>query len=210
MKLDERNQSMHDFFNEKACGYDAVHAELMDTKNALTEAIPTNAKKILDLGVGTGLELFDLFERIPDAHVTGIDISEKMLEILATRPFKDQVAVIVGNFFEVDFGSDYDVVISSSALHHFPADDKKRLYEKIFRCLRTGGSFLNSDCIASTLGEEHAAFAHYDAHKHEEAHIDTPLAKETEEQLLVEVGFDGITFTNLENPLYKLCIAQKT
>ena len=209
MKLDERNQSMHDFFNEKASGYDEVHAALMEPKNALTAALPIDAKKILDLGVGTGLELFDLFRRIPNAQVTGIDISENMLAILATRPFANRVSVIHGNFFEVDFGTDYDVVISSSALHHFPAPDKKQLYKKVFDALAPGGYFLNSDCIANTLAEERAAFETYETNRLLENHIDTPLAKETEESILLEAGFQSVSLTDLENPLYKLLIAQK-
>jgi len=209
MKLEERNQSMRNFFNEKASGYDEVHAALMEPKNALTATVPTHAKKILDLGIGTGLELFDLFRRIPNAQVTGIDISENMLAILAARPFANRVSVINGNFFDVDFGTDYDAVISSSALHHFPAADKKRLYEKVFGALAPGGCFLNSDCIADTPEEERAAFEYYEANRLVENHIDTPLAKETEEKILLEVGFQSISFTALENPRYKLLIAHK-
>ncbi|MBQ9806988.1 MAG: class I SAM-dependent methyltransferase [Clostridia bacterium] len=209
MKLEERNQSMRTFFNEKADGYDAVHAKLMDTKNALTAAIPTQAKRFLDLGIGTGLELFDLFERIPDAQVTGIDISEGMLEILKSRPFADRLTVINGNFFDVDFGNGYDAVISSSALHHFPAEDKAILYKQIFCALKPNGWFLNSDCICNTKQEETEAFAHYEANKLIEAHIDTPLSVQTETNLLQAAGFSSLHFTDLENPRYKLLIAKK-
>ena len=209
MKLEERNQSMRAFFNEKADGYDAVHAQLMDPKHALTAAIPTQAKRILDLGIGTGLELFDLFRRIPDAKITGIDISEGMLEILKNRPFADRVTVINGNFFEVDFGEGYDAVISSSALHHFPAKDKAMLYQKIYDALKPGALFLNSDCICNTKAEETEAFTHYEANKHIEEHIDTPLSIQTETEILQKTGFTVVQVTDLENPLYKLLVAQK-
>jgi tRNA (cmo5U34)-methyltransferase len=201
---------MKSFFNEKASAYDAVHAELMDTKDALTAVIPPHAKKILDLGIGTGLELFDLFARIPDAQITGIDISDGMLEILKSRPFADRVTVICQSFFDADFGTDYDAVISSSALHHFAAHDKAKLYQKIYHALKPGGSFINSDCISNTLGEEVAAFAYYESNRATEEHIDTPLAIQTECALLREAGFSAVAYSNLKNPLYKLLIAQKT
>ncbi len=210
MDLEERNRSMQSFFNEKANEYDAVHAKLMNTKDALTATIPTHAKKILDLGVGTGLELFDLFSRVPDARVTGIDISEGMLAHLAERSFADRVRVICGNFFTVDFGNGYDAVISSSALHHFTAKDKMLLYRKIFESLAPNGMFLNADCIANTLDEEAAALSNYEQNKDRESHIDTPLAKESEEQLIRAVGFADVSITDLENPRYKLLVAYKT
>ena len=209
MNLSERVSSMRDFFNEKASGYDDVHAALMNTKNALTAAVPTNAKRILDLGIGTGLELFDLFARIPDAQITGIDVSENMLAVLKTRPFAQAVMVRHGDFFDLDFGTDFDAVISSSALHHFSAADKAILYQKIFDALGPSGWFLNSDCISNSQQEEASVFAYYEANKETESHIDTPLAKGTEEALLRRVGFSSVSFTDLTNPLYKLCIAKK-
>jgi len=98
IELEKRNRTLRDFFNDKAESYDEVHASLMDTKDILVEAIPADAEKILDIGVGTGLELIGLFEKIPDARVVGIDMCEKMLAILKQRSFADQVDIIQGNF----------------------------------------------------------------------------------------------------------------
>lgn len=209
MELKKRNQTLRSFFNEKSDVYDGVHASLMDAKDALVEAVPFDAKRILDVGVGTGLELIGLFEKLPDARVTGIDMSENMLAILEKRPFADRVDIIMGSFFDVDLGSDYDAVISSSALHHFAADDKLHLYKKIFAALKRGGVFINSDCIANTVEEERAALAEYEATSDETEHVDTPLARETEEYILKQAGFEVISVTDLENPIYKLIIAQK-
>ena len=52
----------------------------MKTKVLLADNLDKSAKKILDLGGGTGLELIHLFELFPDSHVTVIDITENMLE----------------------------------------------------------------------------------------------------------------------------------
>ena len=105
MNLTERAIDMRVFFDRKADGYDDVHRSFMETKTALTEALPDGTRRVLDLGGGTGLELFPLFERFPDAVVTVIDVSEKMLDALCRRPFADRVRPVPGDFFEVDFES---------------------------------------------------------------------------------------------------------
>ena len=128
MNLKERNNNIRNFFNEKINDYDNVHAQFMNTKAMITNSLKKDTKKVLDLGVGTGLELFSLFERFPDAEVTAIDITENMLEELKKREFSDKVKTICGDFFEVYFGTNYDAVISSAALHHFLKQDKIKLY----------------------------------------------------------------------------------
>lgn len=102
----------------------------MNTKKSLTDNMPNDVKNILDLGAGTGLELIELFNKYPNLKVKAIDISEKMLERLSERPFVSKVEVVCGDFFEVEFGENYDVVISTSALHHFIKDYKYVLYKK--------------------------------------------------------------------------------
>lgn len=214
MKLNERNLQMRNFFNKKADGYDEVHGEkhLFDTKCALVDRIPEDARSFLDLGIGTGLELTLLFEKIPTAEVCGIDISENMIEKLMKRLFADRVKVINGDFF--DYTAEpllplYDSVISSSALHHFSPEDKKHIYEKVYASLRSGGCFISADCVYSTYDEEKWVFDNYEQLLTEWEHVDTPLCEETERRILSEAGFTEIEFTQLENPLYKLIFAKK-
>ncbi|MBO7638037.1 MAG: methyltransferase domain-containing protein, partial [Treponema sp.] len=104
MTLEERNQKLRAFFNGRIGTYDDVHSEYMKTKVLLADNLDKSAKKILDLGGGTGLELIHLFELSPDSHVTVIDITENMLEKLKQRNFADRVTTIRGDFFEVPFG----------------------------------------------------------------------------------------------------------
>ena len=77
-----------------------------------------------------------------------------MLNQLKKRPFGDKVKIIKGDFFEVDFEGPYDAVISTSALHHFPKNEKIKLYKKIWESLKSNGVFVNSDKIASSIEEE--------------------------------------------------------
>ena len=72
MTLEERNQKVRTFFNGKIDTYDDVHSEYMKTKVLLAENLDKGAKKILDLGGGTGLELIHLFQQKRPQLRTGI------------------------------------------------------------------------------------------------------------------------------------------
>lgn len=209
MKLKERSLSMRAFFNERVDTYDNVHKKFMESKNDITCALPENTAAVLDLGAGTGLELIALFERFPNARVTAVDISEKMLDQLRARPFADRVDCRAGDFFEVPFGENYDAVISTSALHHFTPEAKGILYAKIFAALKPCGLFINSDWFAETQEEQDGYFRELEENPDNRSHIDTPLTKENETAALASAGFTNIEFRKTVPENYKLLIAQK-
>ncbi len=209
MNLQERNQKVRNFFNEKIDSYDDVHSTFMITKNAITDSLDKGAKRILDLGAGTGLELIYLFECFPEAEVTVIDITENMLAKLKTRSFADHVTTICGDFFEVDFGEEYDAVISTSALHHFKSKEKRFLYQKIYNCLKENGQFLNSDYIALTQEIEDRQLYELEHNFDQHKHIDIPLTVEHELELLSLVGFQDISTESVDKENYSLIKARK-
>lgn len=209
MDLKERNNNIRDFFNDKIKEYDNVHSQFMDTKAMITNSLNNDIKKVLDLGVGTGLELVSLFKRFPNAEVTAIDITENMLEELKKREFSSKVKTICGDFFEVDFGDSYDAVISSAALHHFFKEDKIRLYQKIYKALKEGGQFINSDRFVLTEKEERSMMDLFHKNQNNKIHIDTPLSIETEKEILEKVGFKNIEFQDTDKIDYKLMTASK-
>ena len=209
MDLQKRNEDMRRFFAERCDGYDDVHAEFMPTKSAITDALLEGTARILDLGAGTGLELFSLFARFPLAEVTAIDLCAEMLARLAERPFADHVRIICGDFFSADLGVGYDAVISTSALHHFAPADKLMLYRRIFAALRAGGLFINSDYIADSSESEARQFSLYRENDGTIPHIDTPLTAEHEHELLIAAGFTAVTADPVDRDNYLLFRAQK-
>ncbi|MBR5445201.1 MAG: class I SAM-dependent methyltransferase [Clostridia bacterium] len=202
--LADRNRYMRKFFDEKAEGFDDVHMSLQESKRAVTEVLPDGISRVLDLGVGTGMELYALTERFPDVRITGIDISPNMTAFLLKRPFADRITCIVGDFFETDFGTEYDAVISTSALHHFDAACKAVLYKKIFASLRPGGYFVNSDRFVDTE-EEALDFYRYFL-ENPERHGDTPLTTALETTLLTEAGFTDIRFVPVQTDRGYKCL----
>ena len=209
MNLRDRNEKVRNFFNEKIDSYDDVHAEFMGTKNSLADNLDKGSKRILDLGGGTGLELFHLFELFPDAEVTVIDITENMLEKLKTRSFASHVKTICGDFFEVDFGTDYDAVISTSALHHFKKEEKEILYKKIWNSLKDNGQFINSDYVALDDEFEKSQLKELEEFFDEHKHIDIPITIEHELEVLEKTGFGSIEVKDVPKDKYKLVKAYK-
>ena len=209
MDLKARTENMRQFFNRKIDTYDEVHEKFLETKALLASSLPEGTKKVLDLGVGTGLELTYLFERFPEAEVTGIDVSEEMIEALKCKSFGSKVTCILGDFFETVFGSGYDAAISTSALHHFDIESKIRLYKKVYDSLREGGMFINSDYISKTDEEEENVFEWYRLEHENRPHIDTPLTSEHEKEALLAAGFREVTVSPTALDNYRLFVAVK-
>lgn len=211
MDLERNAKKNKEFFDAKTEGYDNVHEKFMVTKNGLTYNLPSDARVILDLGAGTGLELIELFRMYPDAKVTALDISQNMLDRIKERDFSDRVTIVCDDFFKADYGKEYDAVISTSALHHFAKEDKVTLYKKIFECLKDGGVFINSDKIVHTDDEEKEQLRLYEEFidSTEYPHIDTPLTIEHEKETLEESGFTDISISDTDRDDYRLFKAYK-
>ena len=209
MNLYERNQKQRTFFNEKIKEYDESHQTFMNTKKVLADNLDKDVKRILDLGAGTGLELIHLFELYPSAEVTVIDITENMLNELKKRSFASNVTTICGDFFEVEFGKNYDAVISTSALHHFKKEEKIKLYKKILNCLKENGQFINCDKIALTKEIEEHQLYELEHNVENYKHIDTPLTVEHEIDILKMVGFKEIESSTVDKEDYQLIKARK-
>jgi len=147
-------KEMSAFFNTRAEIYNTVHVEHIDGgiegKNIIVSLLPEHTKTIIDLGIGTGLELSEIYERFPDVKVTGIDIAENMLQRLRDScPGKDYV-LHNKSYFDYDFKRNhYDAAISVMTLHHYDHGTKTRLYRKIHNSLKQNGVYIECDYILS-------------------------------------------------------------
>ena len=110
MKDSSRLEPMADFFDRRAESHDdhmrANVEALDDFYDAIGLAIRETGEPIdlLDLGIGTGLELPAIFERSPSARITGIDVSPGMLAELRTKfvDREEQLCLIEGSFIDID------------------------------------------------------------------------------------------------------------
>jgi ubiquinone/menaquinone biosynthesis C-methylase UbiE len=94
---------------------------------------------LLDIGCGPGFLATLIAKRFPAAHVVGIDLSEKMLEIAAKRAGKvPNLEFRVMNASAMDFAdSSFDMVISTASYHHW--HEPVTILNEIHRILKPGG-----------------------------------------------------------------------
>ena len=101
-----------------------------------------DGKRILDLGCGTGERCIDYLKH-GALQVTGVDISEKMLEVARNENCDPKITYI--NMAMEDIGTikgEFDVVISSLALHY--VEDFQGVVKNVSRLLSDNGVFLFS------------------------------------------------------------------
>jgi len=205
--MDSKLVEMSEFFNDRAQIYDTVHIEHIDggmeSKNLLASFLPEHTNELLDIGVGTGLELEEIFKRFPEIKVTGLDISEKMLDLLKEKYPGKNIVVHRASYLDCDFGQSlYDAALSVMTLHHYGHRTKTDLYRKIYDCLKPGGVYIECDYMLSEYEYENAQekedsfFSEYEQLKKEqditdnkEYHFDTPCTVSNQKKMLLEAGF---------------------
>ncbi|QTE73206.1 class I SAM-dependent methyltransferase [Clostridiales bacterium FE2010] len=198
-------EKMDDFFAVRVDGYDEhmmSNVERASDFYVYTASLLPKAagSKVLDLGCGTGLELEEYFGFNPQAKVTGIDLSEAMLNALKDKFPEKDLTLVQASYFDVPLGENvYDAAVSVESLHHFKDEMKESLYRKLRTALKTGGTFVLTDCFAESDELEKEYFETLARLKKEQGlsedefyHFDTPLTVEHEMDVLRRAGFRDV------------------
>lgn len=121
---------------------------------------------VLDLCCGEGFLAEAILERFPLYRVNGLDGSATMLEHAHRRLDRFNHRISLGHFdlFASDWHlpeSSLDAVVSSLAIHHLDAEQKKNLFKTIYTMLTNKGVLIIADLIQPTshLGNMLAAEA---------------------------------------------------
>lgn len=203
-------EEMGEFFDRRLDGYDEHQFNCIDSARDFlrftAEQFPREPGcTILDPGCGTGLELEFYFPLNPSARITGIDLAPGMLRRLREKFPGKGIRLIEGSYFDVPFGCrEYDTAVSVESLHHFTAEEKIPLYQKLAAALRPGGFFLLTDYFALSDEEEQQ---HRDEFLQLKAgqdisgdtsfyHFDTPLTVAHEIDCLRMAGFTTVEVLN--------------
>ena len=216
-------EKMSEFFEARLHTYD-THM-LNDIESArefypfTAECLPkTGGCRLLDLGCGTGLELEYYFSVNPTAKVTGIDLSQGMLDALAAKFADKEISLICDSYFDAPLGDDtFDAAVSVESLHHFTIEEKIPLYRKLCRALKADGYFILTDYFALSSEEEQehrknlAQLKEMQGIKDDELyHFDTPLTVAHEIEALLKAGFTAVEVLRGWGATHTLCATKRS
>jgi ubiquinone/menaquinone biosynthesis C-methylase UbiE len=111
----------------------------------LANALPANAKTILDVGCGTGIVMLSVAKGLPEStQITGIDLSPVMLANAKRNAqhygLTNKLSFIVGDAEALPMDDcSVDAVTSLYAWRHLP--HPARATAEVFRVLKPGGTF---------------------------------------------------------------------
>jgi tRNA (cmo5U34)-methyltransferase len=143
-------------FEEEAQEFDRIIVTLIPDYPRMVEAlvavIPFESSapvRVIDLGCGTGTVAERVLASFPNAQVTCLDLAENMIAMARAKlKHHPHVHYVAGDFNNFDLDGNYDVVVSSLALHHLMTnDDKRQFYRRIYGSLRSGGVLYNADVV---------------------------------------------------------------
>ena len=137
--------------------------------------VPLRAGRGLEIGCGIGGISIGVLQRLPQAHLVGVDISEPQLALAAHNAAQAGLAArflpLPGNSMDLplpDEAFDFTLCIESS--FHYP--DKPRFLQENFRVLKPGGTAILADITCTH--PEHVRFRqgnHFEAPAFYREHI---------------------------------------
>jgi 2-polyprenyl-3-methyl-5-hydroxy-6-metoxy-1,4-benzoquinol methylase len=98
--------------------------------------------KVLDVAAGHGLFGIAVLRANPKAEVIAVDwksVLEVALENANKFGVADRYKTIPGSIFDVEIGTEYDLILLPNFLHHFDESTIGQLLNKLHRALKPGG-----------------------------------------------------------------------
>lgn len=126
-------------FARGMAGLMAAPAELLAQRILPGPAMPL---KVLDIAAGHGLFGIAFARHNPQASIVAVDWPNVLTvaqENARRAGVADRYQTLPGSAFDVDFGTDYDIVLLTNFLHHFDANTNESLMRKIHAALKPGG-----------------------------------------------------------------------
>jgi demethylmenaquinone methyltransferase/2-methoxy-6-polyprenyl-1,4-benzoquinol methylase len=109
----------------------------------LTNKIPNNDSKILEIAVGTAENIILLAKLKPKNHIIGIDLSEDMLEIARNNILKEKIQnieLIKMDGMNIKFDSKtFDFIIISLLLHEISENIANKILDECIKILKPNG-----------------------------------------------------------------------
>lgn len=131
-----------DAYNRLAADYDKNRGlfDISAVLNDFYRYLSVSKGRLLDLGCGAGEPGPGFFIR-KGWEVTGVDFSEKMLEL--AKKYQPKMHRIFADITEVDFSpAQFDAITAIYSLFHIEREKHKQLFANIYNWLKPGGKAL--------------------------------------------------------------------
>ena len=134
--------------------HNPTRAEQLDIMLTIIEDHYKQGKRILDVGIGSGIVEEMLFRRVPGAYVVGVDMSEAMVALAHNRlkPYVAQYEIALHDLRDIALftlpAGEYQIAFSVQVIHNVADEYKRRIFEWIYGVLEEGGLFLLLDRMA--------------------------------------------------------------
>ncbi len=123
-----------------------------------------NAKKILDVGGGSGAFAMEFVKNNPDMNAVIFDLPDVIpisKRYIGSENLLDKFSFIAGNYLENDFGTGYDMIFLSAIVHINSYEENKLLIKKCADALNPGGQIIIKDWIMKEERTEPAGGAFF-------------------------------------------------
>src|SRR5580698_7543903 len=122
-----------------------AYDELQDAVAAATRVVP--ARRVLDLGTGTGETASRVLALHHDAFLVGVDESDEMLTMARQTLPAARVELRVSRLQDALPSGPFELVVSALAVHHLDGGAKAELFGRVHDLLSVGGRFVLGDVV---------------------------------------------------------------
>ncbi|MCD6407967.1 class I SAM-dependent methyltransferase [bacterium] len=137
-------EERREFFNKIALEWENEIPECEKLERVVERAKIEEGNIILDAGAGTGVLIPFLLKKVGrKGKIYAIDYAEKMVEIMKSKNFPENVVVLHSDIHKTTFRENFfDRIIANASFPHF--QNKKKALEEIHRILKKNGLFIIS------------------------------------------------------------------
>ena len=153
---------------EQAADYDDLTARTVPDMDlfygAVTDAIPKQSRRVLELGCGTGILTGRIRKTRAKAAVTCIDNSAAMLAVARQKPGMDGVTLMQGDIRDPWPDGPFDTVVSTFCLLALEPGEQQLVLSRAYGALRPGGVCITG-CVVkpASAAEEREHLARWEA-----------------------------------------------
>ena len=132
--------------------YRALMRSEVPAYDELQEAVagatrPVSARRVLDLGTGTGETASRVLAVHDDAFLVGLDESDEMLTMARQTLPAARVELKVSRLQDPLPSGPFEVVVSALAVHHLDGAAKAELFGRVHAVVSPGGRFVLGDVV---------------------------------------------------------------